>query len=824
MKYVAHIRKSDEAVQGLVTHLSEVGELAGAFSAKIALPDAGRLLGLLHDFGKYSQAFQNYINSAEGRIDPDADDYVDARSLKGKIDHSSAGAQHVWQLLRSFGKHGQGELCGQILALCIASHHSGLINCLAEDGGPVFCKRMQKSDEKTHLEECRANTDEALTQRIADLAGAPLIQQMFGKIQHMVSLPKNTKETLKKVDVFTLGMFVRFLFSCLVDADRLNSAEFEAPARKAAREKAEIWLDWEVAIARVESTLAGFEQIRPIDEIRTNISSDCRKRAHDPQGIYTLTVPTGGGKTLASLRYAVHHAAYHKLDRIIYVIPYTSIIEQNAGVVREIIEAKGDPYPWVLEHHSNLEPSGQTWHAKLVAENWDAPIVFTTMVQFLETLFAGGTRSVRRMHQLANAVLIFDEIQTLPIKCVHIFCNALNFLTQNTKTTAVLCTATQPLLDKLPSSENGELRLASNAELVTNKYDLAESLRRVDVRNRVKPGGWSEEEIADRALTKLENSGSCLIVVNTKQWAQRLYLGCKDRCSKNTLFHLSTNQYPAHRRQLLNAITQRLKSAEPVLCISTQLIEAGVDISFASVIRFLAGLDSIAQAAGRCNRHGELKDSHNLHVPGQVEVLNPDKESIEHLEDIRVGRDIAKRIFGECDPERILAPDTLEQYFKYFFYQRAEKMVYPFTSDRDDHLFNLLSNNERNIGRNHSCLNKEGRLPLLKQSFRDAGERFKAIDAPTQAVVVQHGEGKEIVNRLCALAKEFDPATYYQTLRRAQQFSVNVFPNVWKKLQEQDAVHETQEGEGVYYLESAYYSEEFGLSMTPVSPMEFFSA
>ena len=821
--YLAHVRKSDEAIQRLDTHLSEVGKLSAKFSAKVDLPEAGQLLGLLHDFGKYSQAFQNYLNSAEGRIDPDADDYVDARSLKGKIDHSSAGAQHVFQLLRIFGKDGQGELCGQILALCIASHHSGLINCLAEDGSAYFCKRMQKSDAKTHLEECLVNADKALARDIADLAGKPLIRQMFGKIQHMVSLPKNMNETLRKVDVFILGMFVRFLFSCLVDADRLNSAEFENPARRTAREEAESWLDWNMAIERVENMLASFEQKHPIDEIRAKISNDCLKRAVDPQGIYTLTVPTGGGKTLASLRYALHHAAHHKLDRIIYIIPYTSIIEQNAGVVREILTAEGDLFPWVLEHHSNLDPSSQTWHAKLVAENWDAPIVFTTMVQFLETLFAGGTRSVRRMHQLANAVLIFDEIQTLPIKCVHMFCNSLNFLTQNTKTTAVLCTATQPLLDKLPSSENGELRLAPNAELVSNKYDLEESLRRVKVFNRIKPGGWSEEEIADTALNKLESSGSCLIVVNTKQWAQCLYLACKDHCAENSLFHLSTNQYPAHRRQLLNTIIQRLKSAEPVLCISTQLIEAGVDISFASVIRFLAGLDSIAQAAGRCNRHGELKDHHNLFISGQVEVINPDKESIEQLEDIRTGIEIAKRIFGECDQERILAPDTLERFFNYYFYQRAEQMVYPFKSERDDHLFNLLSNNALNIGRNHACLNKEGRLPLLKQSFRDAGAQFRAIDAPTQAVVVQHGAGKEIVNQLCALAKDFNPEMYYQTLKSAQQFSVNVFPNVWQKLQEQAAVHETQEGEGVYYLDSEYYSDEFGLSMTQVTSMETLS-
>ena len=530
---------------------------------------------------------------------------------------------------------------------------------------------------------------------------------------------------------------------------------------------------------------------------------------------------------MTSLRYALHHAEHHKLDRIIYVIPYTSIIEQNASVVREILEQEGDQFPWVLEHHSNLEPDSRSWHSKLVSENWDAPIVFTTMVQFLETLFAGGTRSVRRMHQFANAILIFDEIQTIPIKCVHMLCNTLNFLTQNVKTTAVLCTATQPCLDelrKLRLSENGELKLAPNPELVTNKLELAERLRRVDVLNCIKPRGWSEDEIADRALVNLEETGSCLVIVNTKEWARRLYIACRERCEKNTIFHLSTNQYPAHRKQLLDIIRQRLKSGKPALCISTQLIEAGVDISFASTIRFLAGLDSIAQAAGRCNRHGELKDIHGSLIRGKVEVINPDKESLGSLEDIQAGKRSAERIFREREKEQLFSPDTLKQYFQYYFFERYEMMVYPKVGALDDNLINLLSINPRNIGRNHHCLNSPGRLSLLKQSFMDAGKAFRAIDAPTQAIVIQHGEGRQIVNQLCSLAKKFEPESYYKTLKHAQQFSVNIFPNVWRQLQEQRAVHETQDNEGIFYLESSYYSEEFGLSTIPVKGMEFQSA
>ena len=654
-------------------------------------------------------------------------------------------------------------------------------------------------------------------QRVEKLATVSLVKKMFGKIKQMVMVPDSSKGEMKTIDTFILGMFVRFLFSCLVDADRLNSAEFENPERKAIREKQGKGPNWKVAIDRVEDRIAKFDQLNSIDRIRTQISEECLRRAHNPQGTYTLTVPTGGGKTLASLRYALHHAKHHKLDRIIYVIPYTSIIEQNAGDIRDILEKDGDPFPWVLEHHSNLEPDNQTWHSKLVTENWDAPIVFTTMVQFLETLFGGGTKSARRMHQLASSVLIFDEIQTLPITCVHMFCNALNFLTQNTKTTAILCTATQPLLDKLDSPENGELELAPDHDLITDKYALAEQLQRVDILDKTKDCGWSEDEIARQALANLKEAGNCLVIVNTKKWAQRLFLACENHCGENEIFHLSTHQYPAHRKQLLDTIRQRLTSGEPVLCISTQLIEAGVDISFASVIRFLAGLDSIAQSAGRCNRHGEL-----VGALGKVEIINPIDESLQQLTDIQEGVRNAERVLREVMPKDLLAPGTMERYFQYYYFNRSDKMVYPLKGTGGDSLLNRLSANSLNIGRDNECLNVPNKLPLLKQSFMDAGKTFEAIDAPTQAVVIQHGdEGKEIVNLLCSLAKEFDPVKYYEVLKRAQQFSVNVFPNVWEQLQRQDAVHETQEGEGIFYLEESHYDKKFGLSMEPVTPMPF---
>lgn len=798
--YIAHVRKTDKEQQSVATHLQEVAEIAKTLAAKINVPKAGELIGLLHDFGKYSASFQHYIQSGTGLLNADIDDdYVDAVAvaLKGKVDHSTAGAQWLWETLSKYGANGEGKLCGQILALCIASHHSGLIDCLAPDGVNSFKKRIDKEDDKSHLAECKQNADVHILEQAQQLADKPLMLSMLKQIS---LLTKNVQH--EAIKCFYVGFWTRFLFSCLIDADRINSADFERPNNALYRNQA---VSWDIAINRLELFLTK-QQVHdtPINVIRRTISETCKNRGQDAQGIYTLTVPTGGGKTYASLRYALHHAKAHILERIIYVIPYTSIIEQNAEAIRKAVEQNSDQFPWVLEHHSNLEPENQTWHSKLASENWDAPIVLTTMVQFLETLFSGGTRGVRRLHQLANSVIIFDEIQTLPINCTHLFCNALNFLSAYTKTTAVLCTATQPLLDQLRTPEKGQLLIPEKNHLIPDVRQLFDQLKRVEISNKTKSEGWSEEEIAELALLELKEKGNCLVVVNTKVWAQALYVSCSEVVAAEALFHLSTNQCSAHRSALFHRMRARLADCLPVLCFSTQLIEAGVDIDFASVIRFLAGMDSIAQAAGRCNRNGRLETA-------SVHVVNPEQETINQLVDIKVGIEKSKRVFSEVKDKALLDPENMKLYFNYYFYDRADEMAYPLNErqvGRTDTLLNLLSENNLNTGFNASL--------HLKQSFMTAGNAFKAIDAPTQSVIVPYQQGKQLITELCGIAKEFDAARYYNCLKQAQKFSVNVFPNVWKKLLDQRAVYEIQPGEGVYCLDERYYSEAFGLSTVAV--------
>ena len=825
--YIAHLRKSDGQIQSVQAHLKETAALAKVFAQKLNLESAGELLGLMHDFGKYSRKFQKYIHDETGLFNPDLDD-EESTPDGSKVDHSTAGAQWVYRKLRKFGAaQGIGELFGQMLGLCIASHHGeGLIDCLDGEGNPKWIERFNKTDELTHLVECERNANEAVQQKAKELAGENLIRSLLNAVKPILS----DQATNNKIKEFYLGCLTRFLFSCLIDADRINSSDFEREAQKEIRRLTEK-PDWQSAINKLETHLASFENRYPIDEIRRRISSDCLKRAVDSQGIYTLTVPTGGGKTLASLRYALHHAQKHNLDRIIYIIPYTSIIDQNAQAVRKIL---GED--WVLEHHSNLEPEKQSWQDKLLSENWDKPIVFTTMVQFLDAWFGGGTRGARHIHPMTNAVLIFDEIQTLPVKCVHLFCNVLNWLTTFGKSTAILCTATQPLLGEsglqnFPEDKRGSitarglLRLPENAEIMGKHQDLNKlfaNLSRVEIRFNEKAGGWNVEEAGAFLLEQFQTTPSCLFIVNTKKWAQELYqYSQRQNVPPEALFHLSTNQCAAHRKAIFDTIKARLKNGKPVICISTQLIEAGVDISMACVIRALGGLDSIAQAAGRCNRHGEREDK------GQVWVLNLQEQDFTRiLPDIQAGKTHAERVFRDFAGQDILQPEAMKRYFEYYFYNRSNEMVYPINEKaKNDGLLHWLSDNCFNRGAKFSgylkndILRNRDLYPLLMQSFKSAGRIFQVIDAPTHAVIVPYGEGAELIAKLCG---EWDPKEMYDAKKKAQRYSVNVFPNVWDKLQKENALYETIEGSGIYYLNERYYNDEFGLSLDETSEMTFY--
>ena len=518
---------------------------------------------------------------------------------------------------------------------------------------------------------------------------------------------------------------------------------------------------------------------------------------------------------MASLRFALHHAHVHDLDRVFYIVPYLTIIDQNADTVREIMEPANERDKVVLEHHSNLTPEQETRRHNLLAENWDAPIVFTTQVQFLEALFGSGTRDARRMHQLANSVVILDEVQTIPIKTTHMFLTALRFLTNGCGATVVLCTATQPPFDKLGNPYR-ELSITSEQHIIQHEEELFKKLRRVEVHDNRKPEGLTNAEVADLAENALQEKGSVLIVVNTRASALALYQQIKARNLNATIYHLSTNMCPAHRVDVLNEVKGMLSANEPVICVSTQLIEAGVDIDFGAVIRALAGLDSIAQSAGRCNRHGMREGL------GRMWVVNPQEEKLDRLVDIKIGRGHSQRVLDDFrdSPESFgndrIGLDAVGAYYGFYYQSRKIELSYPVdansTIGRDDDLYNLLALNTLSTNA-YKAVHQSAPEILLRQSFRSAAGEFHVIDSPTRGVIVPYKEGDEIIKDLCSA-----PGLEKQSkaLKRAQRYSVSLFTHQFNELVEAGAIQEVQPGAGIYHLDEQYYDKEFGWSVEPV--------
>ena len=743
--YIAHVKEDSQEIQSLEAHLNGVGEIAKDLGSKLGLPKSAELIGLLHDLGKYSSEFQNYIKSATGVLDQDADDYVDSGSLKGKVDHSTAGAQFIH-------RNSPDCMAARFMALCIASHHSGLIDLFDSMKNDVYLKRMSKDTASSHIEECLINGANHLAKCKELLPGA------IEELEAFLSKTKSSAEPGQQA-AFHAGLACRMLFSCLIDADRTDTALFERPYRRSlgvGNKRTKV--PWQQLIDKLESRLKDFEVRNHVDEARNEVSEACREAANSSLGIFSLTVPTGGGKTLASLRFALHHALRHDLDKVIFIVPYTSITEQSADVARSIF---GD---MVLEHHCNIAPDKESWKTKALSESWDSQIIFTTQVQFLEACFGARTRGVRRMAALASAVIVFDEAQTVPVRILNMFCQTVNFLAAHSS--LVLCTATQPALTSIP--QLGKLRTPK--EIIPDVPKLFSVLKRVEVRNLVRPEGWTLPEV-----TSLMGDSSILIC-NTKSTAANAFSLIGDG------YHLSTAMCQAHRSDVLSEVRRKLKAGEPVKLVSTQLVEAGVDLDFESGIRILAGMDSIAQAAGRVNRNG-------LRPTGVLSVVNLPDEKLRGLPDIQAGQTVSRYILDKHKGD-LLAPEVIEDYFKRYYQTRAAEMGYRVKTQegKDTELFKLLADN--NVRRYDG------------QAFMTAANLFRAIDTEQISVVCPYNE--EAVETIEQMAS-IDPQDLWKLTKKMQRYSVGLFAgSKFDRMLQSGQIAEAQEGLGIYYLTNGY--------------------
>ena len=791
--YFAHIRRDGSKEQPMGAHLLRVGNLMKEDAARIGLSSLAYLIGVLHDLGKCSKEFADYLDWCHK--------HPEDNSRKGTVDHSSAGGQF---LMQRYGRRGDSALLTvHIAALVIFSHHTGLMNYLGEDGVSDFLRRMEKIDVPevdlsyyfTHVLS-EADIDKLFEEAVCEFSALDV---------KIISYAAEGSEMY----YFVWGMIHKLLLSMLVDADRLDSAEFElGEARERVWDTSAIWKDFS---DKLEQKLAGFTlpselKAKEIAHLRQKISEDCLKSAEALPGIYRLCVPTGGGKTLASMRFALQHAQTYRKKHIIVVIPYTSIIDQNVKEIRDIFHMDDA----ILEHHSNVmtEDNGEDTERidfrRILTERWDVPVIFTTQVQFLNTLFAGDNSSLRRLRALEDSIVIFDEIQTLPVRCTYLFNAAMNFLKTFSRVTAVLCTATQPPLEQLKFP----IEISNHADLTSDTAEVFEGFRRVQIENHCEDGGSSVDEIACEIVHAAEEIGDVLCIVNLTAQARSLCEAVSERTQISEqdihVVHLSTKMCPAHRKAVLRTVREELDARrkypeQRLICISTQLIEAGVDVSFPVVYRALAGFSSIAQAAGRCNRHGEMER-------GIVRLFSFANENISRLVDIQQGKKIALDMLYHAEADTVLSPHTMELYFRKFYKGYTERdMRFPMKNTNT--IFDLLSRNDAGFQR----AEENGDDPNLwfSHAFRDAGYAFEVIDSHTESVLVPYAGGKPMI--LAFNDRYFDRKKIDEQMRTAQQYMVNLFSYELKKLSSLGALRQTESG--VMALREEYYNDTFGVQM-----------
>lgn len=719
MGFIAHVRKDREdwIEHSLEDHLREVARRAGESANKLDASEWAWLAGVWHDLGKYSPAFQTYIRRVTGYDAEEA--HIEGL---GRVDHSSAGAIHAVEQL---GK------AGQILAYLIAGHHAGLPDWYADkNAGAALSTRLAG---RQHLD-------------VLPLVAVPadILSPAFPPLP---KIPGNADGA---------HLWLRMLFSCLVDADFLDTEAFMAPEKIAARGHETRVAD---LLASFDTFMARFANVAPtpVNQVRADVLRQCRQQAALAPGLFSLTVPTGGGKTLASMAFALEHAQRHGKGRIIYAIPYTSIIEQTAGVYCDIF---GDA---VIERHSSLDPDRETAKSRLATENWDAPVIVTTNVQLFESLFAAKTSRCRKLHNLVDSVIILDEAQTLPPELLQPCLDVLNLLARHYRVSIVFCTATQPALSDVTSFGRTLRGLDNVREIIDEPQSLFTALKRVQVEL---PADFQAREDWDTIAAKVGAGDTALAIVNTRKDCRELW----QRLSKmgGGAIHLSASMCGAHRAERIVQIRQKLAAGAPVRVVSTQLIEAGVDVDFPIVFRALAGLDSIAQAAGRCNREGS-------HQSGRVVVFVPPKSAPPGQLHRAEQTTVSLMTGTDLDP---LAPATFQRYFRQFYLDAP-------SWDQYDMEGLLVRDASR-----------------MEIQFRTAAQNFRYVDdADSQPILVWWNDSRSLIGKL----EKDGPERWL--MRKLQRYAVNLPRRAAERLIATGEIREVWPGIFAQDVDTLYHSD-----------------
>lgn len=780
MKYYAHIREApsgEHARQTVREHLTQTAQRASQCLQTVGLEHAAYLAGLLHDMGKYTEDFQEYLSAGE-------------QGKRGSVIHTFQGCRYLMERFHRESNEPPEIIGSELIAFAIGAHH-GLFDCV--DSARRVGLQYRAEKQNISYEEAVAAFEEEIP--------AEEIKRLFVEAAEEIDrvvIRLDETYTSDSDYAFEAGLLARLLLSAVIEGDRRDTAAFMNGTAPHAlpSDMVPIWKD---RLEYLEKRLDGFPRNTPIAAARHTISEQCRAFATRKPDIYRLNVPTGGGKTLSSLRYALAHAMHHNKRRLIFTSPLLSILEQNASVIHEFV---GDDR-LILEHHSNVVQTDRTGdeldERELLVQSWDAPIIITTLVQLLNTMFSGKTTAIRRFQALCDSVIVIDEVQTVPVKMLTLFNLAIQFLSEQCGATVVLCSATQPELEgaKHPLRRKPE-------EIVPRDAALWAAFRRTELR-RIPDRRL--EELPDLIRAQMDTAESLLVVCNTK--SEAAYLSEKTKSSDYRSFHLSAAMCMQHRRDVLAALQEALSRHEKVLCVATQVIEAGVDISFNAVMRLAAGMDSIVQAAGRCNRSGESP------VPRPVYTVFCSDERLDMLRDILLGKEAALALMTafQKTPERfeddLLSDAAICYYYRALYQEMADQAQDYSLAKEDTTLFDLMATNEKYA--DEHCPNAEGFF--LHQAFKTAGAQFTVFDEDTTDILVPHGRGKQLIAELCGDRCRLDSLYRAAVLKEASCYTVGIYPNQKERLEQRQALISVCGG-CAWVLGDGFYDDAVGLTVS----------
>lgn len=788
MEYPAHIRKVDgkKYIQTVEEHCRGVAEIAAELLRDIGLEKTAYLSGMVHDLGKFSENFKNYIEKA-----------ADGEKVqRGSVNHTFAGVRFLLE------KHSDEQLSGfsdivlEILAYAVGAHH-GLFDCVDYNNNNGFTKRIQKEGidylnaAQEFLKICCSEQDIEDLLKQSEKEFLPVFNEIEKLADNADAKIQNTQIT------FYIGFLARLILSAIIEADRSDTAQFmNGYSEKTVKNISEIWIN---CIKNVEQKLSTMPLDKPINKTRAQISALCAEAGNLESGIYRLNLPTGAGKTLTSLRYALHHALAHNKKRVIFTMPLLSIIEQNAGIIHDYIGNE----ELILEHHSNIvetDENDELDKRELLVESWDVPIIITTMVQLLNTLFAGKTANIRRMQALCNSIIVIDEVQTVPDKMLSLFNLALNFLAKICNATIILCSATQPCFEKTMYPLDKSVK-----DLITLTKEQETVFKRVRLEYK---GEMDCEELAGFAAGILEENNSLLLVCNTKNEAAVMFNLLCSKIKDVKAFHISAGMCTAHRKETIKEMQEALENKQQkVLCVSTQVIEAGVDVSFARVIRLLAGMDNIVQATGRENRNREFDGI----APGYIVRLKG--EFLKGLSEIEAAKNAAANLLVKYKnspkiyDNDLMSEKAINEYYECLYGNVNDGYHDFYIESVRDSILNLMSCNE-NVD--------SGKIPeynkyFMHQALKTAGGLFTVFDESSIDIIVPYNRGIEIIQEVFAVGDK-DYEKLKAVLKEAKLYTVSLFKYQKIKLEEQGALIFVPNA-GVYILQDGYYDELTGLNL-----------